>query len=672
MLYRRITLWLVCCGLFLAPLTGMAAQDPPGAKDATEVTVKANDAVKQLLNFGDTKDFENAQKGFIRALPEGGQVQGEHGLVWDMKKYAFINNKMAPPRTVNPSLWRQSQLVMIGGLFKVTDRLYQVRNADLSNMTIYEGDTGLIVADPLICEETARYAMDLYNSERNPDGAKKIVAVIYSHSHVDHFGGVRGIIDEKDVIDGKIKIYAPAGFMEAAVSENVYAGNAMSRRAGYMYGNLLPPGPKGQIGAGLGMTTSTGHVGLIAPTNVITKDIQKEVIDGLHFEFLLTPHTEAPAEMHWYISELRALTAAENCSHTMHNTYSLRGAKIRDPLAWSKYMNQTIQLWADKADVLYGMHHWPDWGKEDILRTLRLTRDGYRFINDQTLHFANMGYTLNEIPEMVHFPKELEHFWAMRGYYGTLYHNVKATYVLHLGWFDGNPCTLHILQQKDADPLYVKYMGGAAKIIEQAKQDFDAGHYRWVAQVLKHVIFAEPKNMDARNLAADALEQLGYQAESGPWRNFYLSGAQDLRSDKQIQEAAPETASPDIIRAMTPSMLFDFTSIRINPEKFGDSAYSFYVTIRHPENSELKDENFILDAKNNVLNHLQVAKKPDAEFDSSIAIDREALDRLVLGESKIAEEIKNGTLTVEGAQGKFAEFLKTMTTFTPDFPIVLP
>ena len=476
-------------------------------KDATKATKDANDRLLEELPFEDRRDFEEAERGFIAPLPDGGVLGAEDGSdVWNTSKFSFIKEDSPAPATVNPSLWRLSQLVLKGGLFKVTDRLYQVRNADLSNLTIVEGDTGLIVFDPLITTEAARWALELYFAHRP---RKPVVAVVHSHSHVDHFGGVKGVVSEDDVAAGKVKIVAPAGFLEAAVAENVLAGNAMSRRASYMYGNLLPPDPKGQVGAGLGMTTSVGTITLIPPTDEITETGQRMTIDGLTFEFLLAPDTEAPAEMHWFIEELGALTAAENCCHTLHNTYTLRGAAIRDPQAWSRYLNETIDRWGHKTEVMYGMHHWPVWGTDRVLELLRKGRDAYRYINDQTLRLANHGHTPVEIAEMVELPDGLAHHWALRGYYGTVNHNVRATYVKYLGWFDGNPANLHTLPPEEVAKRYVEFMGGAQSTLEKARSAYDSGEYRWVAEVVNHVVFADPGNAEARGLQADALEQMG-------------------------------------------------------------------------------------------------------------------------------------------------------------------
>lgn len=370
-------------------------------------------------------------------------VRGSAGnTIWNPAQYSFIIEGSATPDTVNPSLWRQSQLVNMSGLYEVTDGIYQVRNQDLSNMTIIEGDQGVVVVDPMISSETAKIGMDLYYTHR---GQKQVKAVIYTHSHVDHYGGVRGVVDEADVKSGKVKIFAPVDFLDHAVAENVMAGTAMSRRASYMYGNLLPPDATGQVGAGLGMTTSAGTVTLIAPSDIISQTGQTHVIDGLTYEFLWAPGTEAPTEMLWYIKERKAISAAEDASHTLHNTYSLRGAKIREPLPWSKFLNQALDMWGTDAEVLFGQHHWPVWDNDNVVQHLKLQRDLYRYINDETLRLANHGYTEVEIAELFELPESLATVWSSRGYYGSLNHNVKATYVLYLGWFDGNPATLHEL-----------------------------------------------------------------------------------------------------------------------------------------------------------------------------------------------------------------------------------
>lgn len=634
-----------------------ASLDP---KPASPLTLAANAAVQKGLDFSDKRDFEEATRGLIAPLADDGVIKDATGrAVWDTTKFAFLDPDAPVPATVNPSLWRQSCLVMIGGLFQVTDRLYQVRNADLSNMTIYEGDTGIIVADPLISVETARAALELYYAHRP---RKPVLAVIYSHSHVDHYGGVRGVVDEHDVKAGKVAVIAPVGFMEAAVSENLYAGTAMGRRANFMYGNFLDPSPTGRIGAGLGLTCSEGTVTLIAPTQLITQTGQTLHLDGLHFEFMLAPETEAPAEMHWYIPELKALTAAENCVHTLHNTYTLRGAKIRDPLAWSKCLDETLARWGEQAEVMYGMHHWPVWGKERVAEVLGLSRDAYRFINDQTLRLANAGYGPDEIANMLAFPETIDRFWAVRGYYGTLYHNAKATYVKYLGWFNGNPAQLHPLSPVEAARKYVAYMGGAQAVLTKAKEDFAKGEYRWVAEVVSRVVFADPTNAEARELEADALEQMGYQAESGPWRNFYLTGAQELRQGLKRPPIGSQSA--EVVRAIPPDLILDYLAIRLNAVKAGATRLVFNMVF--PESGET----FLVTLENGVLNHRAGTTRHDA--DATLTLRGEGFTALACGMMTPEQATANGSLAIEGDRTALPRLFALLDTFAPYFPLLTP
>ncbi|MGC0840294.1 alkyl/aryl-sulfatase [Pantoea agglomerans] len=629
-------------------------------KDAAPATKQANDALYQQLPFDNKSDFEDAHKGFIAALPDA-VIKGESGnVIWDPKQYAFIKEGEKAPDTVNPSLWRQSQLINISGLFEVTEGIYQIRNLDLSNMTIIEGKEGVTVVDPLVSAETAKVGMDLYFKNR---GKKPVVAVIYTHSHVDHYGGVRGVVDEADVKSGKVKIYAPAGFMESAVSENIMAGNVMSRRASYMYGNLLKADAKGQVGAGLGTTTSAGTVTLIAPTDYVTKTGEKRVIDGLTYDFMMAPGSEAPAEMLWFIEEKKVIQTAEDVTHTLHNTYSLRGAKIREPLPWSKYINDAISRWGDKADVLMAQHHWPTWGNENVNKLLKSQRDLYRYINDQTLRMANEGLTRDEIAAQFKLPPSLATMWANRGYYGSVSHDVKATYVLYLGWFDGNPATLDELPPQDAAKKYVEYMGGADSILQKAKTDYDKGDYRWVAQVVSKVVFADPENKAARNLEADALEQLGYQAESGPWRNFYLTGAQELRNGVK-QLPTPNTASPDTVRAMTPEMFFDYLALHINGEKAANAKAVLNVDFGGDGGK------YKLDLENGVLNHTANSEAQNA--DATLTLSRETLNKVILKEETLKQAQDKGEVKITGNADKVSELLGYMDKFDFWFNMVTP
>jgi alkyl sulfatase BDS1-like metallo-beta-lactamase superfamily hydrolase len=630
-------------------------------KDASEFTKKVNEAVLGELPFDYTKDFEDAARGFVAPLLNGGEVIGESGFpIYDASILDFVGDDDPAPPTVNPSLWRNAKLIKKGGLFKVVDRLYQVRGQDLSNLTIIEGDTGLILMDPLISPEAAKAALDLYFEHRP---RKEVVAMIHSHSHVDHYGGVKGVISEADVKAGKVRVIAPVGFLEAAVSENVMAGTAMSRRAMYHTGILLGPGPTGHVGVGLGIRISIGSATLIPPTEEITETGQKLEIDGLTFEFLLAPDTEAPAEMHWFVEELGALTAAENCCHTLHNTYTLRGAPTRDPQAWSQYLNETIDRWGDRTEVLYGMHHWPVWGKEDVLRTLRNGRDAYRYINDQTLRLANHGYTPVEIGEMIELPEGLAKDWSLRGYYGTVNHNVKATYVKYLGWFDGNPANLHKLPPEEGAKRYVELAGGAEQAIAAARKAFDQGEYRWAAEVLNHVVFADPENREARQLQADTFEQMGYQAESGSWRGHYLTGAQELRHGTPSVPFGG-TATADTVRAMSLSLLFNYFAMRVN----GPDAAGKEITL----NLRFTDsgEEAVLELRNGSLNHSlgRQAEDPDA----TVTLERKDLDAVIVGETNLLDEAKRGTIAVEPEVGPLAELLELLDQFDLWFNVVEP
>lgn len=654
--------WKLGASLLLASTIAFATQvwaaETP--KPATDATKAANDALLKELPFNDKTSFELAHKGFIAPLPSE-PIKGASGnMIWDPNKYGFIKEGAAAPATTNPSLWRQSQLINISGLFEVTDGIYQVRNYDLSNMTIVEGKDGITIFDPLISSETAKAALDLYYQHRPK---KPVVAVIYTHSHVDHYGGVRGVINEEDVKSGKVKVYAPKGFLEHAVAENVMAGTAMSRRASYMYGNLLPPNEQGQLGAGLGTTTSAGTVTLIPPTNIIEKTGEKHTIDGLTYEFLYAPGSEAPAEMLYYIHEKKALNTAEDSTHTLHNTYSLRGAKIREPLPWSKYLNEALKMWGNDVQVMYAMHHWPVWGNQQVRDQLSSQRDMYRYINDETLRLANKGYTMTEIAEQVKLPKGIAQRFSNRGYYGSLNHNVKATYVLYLGWFIGNPATLWELPPEEQAKRYVDMMGGADAVLKKAKEYYDKGDFRWVAEVVNKVVFADPSNQAAKNMQADALEQLGYQAESGPWRNFYLTGAKELREGVK-QLPTPDTASPDTVKAMDLDLFFDYLAMRLKGPEVEDK----HITLNF-DFTDLKQQ-YALEMVNGVLNHTEGMQAKNA--DATITLTRETLNKLMLKETNLKDAVSSGALKVDGAQAKLEELMSYMDNFDFWFPIVTP
>ncbi|MFW1141647.1 alkyl/aryl-sulfatase [Vibrio parahaemolyticus] len=644
-------------GLAMLVVLSASASDP---KDATKATISVNNQVKADLPFNDKKDFENAQKGFI-AKQDVVTIKNDNGdVVWDLEAYKkYISLDKPSPNTVNPSLWRNAQLNMINGLFEVTDGIYQVRGYDLSNITFIKGDKGWIVFDPLISQETAKAALDFINKEL---GERPVTGVFYSHSHIDHFGGVRGIVDEEDVISGKVPIVASQGFTEHAVSENVIAGNAMGRRAVYMYGALLPRNEKGGVNGGLGQTTSTGVATMIKPTDIIEKTGEERTIDGVKMVFQYTPGTEAPTEMNIWFPDKKALWMAENTTNTMHNILTLRGAQVRDALKWSSYLQETIDMWGDDVQVKFQSHHWPMWGQEDIVKYFKKQRDMYKYTHDQTVRLMNQGFIGSEISEMIEFPDEIGKTWSSRGYYGTLRHNSRAVYQRYMGWYNGNPSDLNNLPPTDAAVKYVEYMGGEQEAIKKAQADFDKGNYRWVAEVLKHVVFANPESGKGKALLADAYEQMGYQAESGPWRSVYLQGAFELRNGTP-SAGGTNVASPDIIKNMPPEMLFDYLAVRILPEKAAGKAFVMNLNF-----TDL-DEKYSLYVENSVLNHTtKIAEKPDV----SLVLTKATLDDVQLGNITLEKAIADGQIKLDGNPQVLKDFVGMLDNFNFWFNIVTP
>jgi alkyl sulfatase BDS1-like metallo-beta-lactamase superfamily hydrolase len=544
-----------------------------------------NAEVTDSLPFEDTTDFDDADRGFLGALEPCVIKAADGRVVWDNDSYAFLRDD-APP-SVHPSLWRQSQLAAKQGLYEVVEGIYQVRGLDLSNISFIEGDTGVIVVDPLISTETAAAALALYRRHR---GDRPVVAVIYTHSHVDHFGGVLGVTTQADVDAGRVAVLAPEGFVGHAVQENIYAGTAMTRRASYMYGVLLDRGPRGQVGCGLGQNTSTGEIAVIVPTLDITTTGEVHTIDGVEIEFQMAPGTEAPAEMHFYFPRFRALCMAENATHNLHNLLTLRGALVRDPRAWSGYLTEAIDSFADRTDVAFASHHWPTWGRDRIVEFLGLQRDLYAYLHDQTLRQLNQGYTGIEIAENFAMPPALEQAWHTHGYYGSVSHNVKAVYQRYMGWFDGNPGRLWQHPPEALAPRYVAAIGGIDRVVDLAREAFDAGDFRWAATLLDHAVFTDDNNVAARDLYADTLEQMGYGAECATWRNFFLSGATELRDGNFGTPVS--TTSTTMLNQLTPEQMFDILAISVNGPRaweldlaldvtFTDLAANYRITLRN-------------------------------------------------------------------------------------------
>jgi alkyl sulfatase BDS1-like metallo-beta-lactamase superfamily hydrolase len=625
---------------------------------ATEATIRANREVLDTLPFDESSDFDLVERGFLAPLPDT-VTTDDGGPVWDSRRFDLVEGDA--PDTVNPSLWRQERLSGTSGLFEVVDGIYQVRSLDLSNISFVRGETGWIVLDPLITAEVAAAALELVNThvERRP-----VTAVIYSHSHADHFGGVRGVCTPEDVSSGRVRIVAPVGFTFEAVSENVMAGNAMSRRASYMYGNLLPPGPTGQVGAGLGKTTSTGTFGLIPPTDHIGPDDTSIVLDGVEFRTLYTPDTEAPAEFVFHLPAWRALWTAEVVTHVLHNLYTLRGAQVRDALSWARAIDTMLDRFGADTDLVFASHHWPTWGADAAADLLRSQRDTYRYLHDETLRLANHGETMLEIAERLELPPELVRTWSSRGYYGSVSHNVKAVYQRYLGFFDGNPANLHPHPPVEAARRYVAYMGGADAILERARADHEAGDDRWVAEVVKHVVFADPDNAAARELLADAFTQLGYRAESGPWRNFYLTGAKELRDGVTVLPT-PTTASADVIAAMPTSLILDYLAIRLRHPDAADLAGTTLL--------ELTDvrERHLLELSNGVLHNRSVDADAEVAASATVTTTRAWLDGVLLLEDPAAAFGGDG-VTISGDPSALLAVFGLLDGFPFWFDIVSP
>jgi len=616
---------------------------------ATDATKQALAAAAAHLPLDDTQDFDDAARGFI-AKSEQRQITATDGrVVWDLDAYAFLDGPA--PDTANPSLWRQGQLLIKDGLFEVVPGIYQARGYDLSVISFIEGDIGVIVIDPLISKETAAAAFALYQQHR---GERPVTGMIYTHSHIDHFGGVKGVITVDDVESGRVPVIAPEGFMDYAVSENVFVGTAMSRRAGYMYGAAVEKGQAGQIGAGLGQTTSTGEPTLIPPIVDIATTGEELTVDGVRIVFQVTPGTEAPAEMNFYFPDFRALCTAENTSHTLHNILTLRGAEVRDARAWAAYLTETIDLWGDELEVVFASHHWPTWGQERAVEFLAMQRDMYAYLHDQTLRLINQGYLGAEIAEQLEMPPALVAAWHTHGYYGSVSHNVKAIYQRYLGWYDGNPAHLWQHPPEAAAERYVRLIGGVGATIAKAREFSEQGDLRFAAELASHAVFAAPDDDDARELLATVLERLGFGSECATWRNCFLTGAQELRA-KTIEHT--ELSSAGLAPALTITQLFDSIAIRINgPKAWGERlSIGWHLTDVH--------ENYRMELSNGALIHYPTTGNQAADL--TVTLTKPQLLQL------LATARPEG-IDISGNPAVLGRLMSLIDNPDPDFAIVTP
>ena len=638
----------------------LIAQDhfnPKGSQPSSH-TSSLQSALRDSLPFEDERDFEEARRGFV-AEPDSRQIIGAAGnIVWDMTRYDFLLTG-EDHDSIHPSLQRQATLNMNFGLFEVVpDFLYQVRGFDLANMTLVKGDTGWIIFDTLLTDETAAAAFELATEQL---GEFPIKAVVYSHSHIDHFGGVHGIIDEAEVAAGEVQVIAPSGFMEEAISENVYAGNAMSRRAALQYGRLIPSSPFGQVDSAIGKGLAAGTTGLIAPSLVIEDDYETHVIDGVTMVFQNTPGTEAPAEMNTWFPEQKVFWAAENITATIHNIYTLRGALVRDALAWSKGINEALYRYGREAEVLVSSHNWPRWGNDRIQQVMRAQRDAYANLNNQVLNLANQGVTINEIHNEYKVPESLQQQWSVRQYHGSEFHNSRAVLNRYLGYWDGNPATLAPLSPTDSAPLYVEMMGGAAAILGKAQELHDGGDYRMAMEILNKLVYAEPQNASAKDLLAAVFEQLGYQYESASMRNVFLAAAQELRNGTG-SVPAPRGTSPSLARAMTTSQWWDAVATRVDSERADGE--QFVINFVTPDTGQ----EFVVELSGGTLSNIEGYQSDTA--DATITMNRTDLDTVIMGRTTLAEQLQAGVGSVLGDSSVLLQLAAVLITFNAGFEVM--
>lgn len=630
-------------------------------KPASQFTVQSNNELSKYLDFQNKDDFEAATKGFIATWPEKNIKDDSGNIVWDFSMFDFLNTE-EDINTINPSLLRTARLNNKHGLFKITDGVYQVRGFDLSVMSFMRGKDGWIVIDPLISESTAKAGLKLLLDQVED---LPVTAVIFTHSHIDHFGGIWGVTTKEDIDNDKVEIIAPDGFFKHSVSENVLAGSIMSRRAGYMYGNMVEAGPSGKVDGGLGKTTSTGKPGIVKETLEVFETGEKHTIDGIEIEFQMANGSEAPSEFIFYFPKYRTLMAAEVMTRTIHNISTLRGARTRDANAWATYVDESIDLYAAKSDVMIASHHWPTWGTEKIIEQLEKTRDMYKFVHDQTLRLANHGYTPNEISANITLPDSLGKEWYNRGYYGTVSHNSRATYDFYFGaWWDGNPANLNPLTPTEEGKKYVEALGGEDKAIELAQKAISKGEYRWAVTLLNNVTFANPENMTARYLEADAMEQLGYQAESGPWRNYYLVGAKELREGFK---PAPTPDTTAIASNMPIYSALESLAVKVNPKRA--DGMNTIVNIEVSGDKNLQSGKYALKLSNSVLKTYS-----DRHFDNptiTVSFSHDNFVKLVTNQLSLEEAMNQGEFKVSKPDD-FKALMAIFDTFKPGFGIVTP
>ncbi|MGB2054355.1 MAG: alkyl/aryl-sulfatase [Porticoccaceae bacterium] len=658
---NRVVKWFVCfisaVAITSCDQSSVSVEPSADRFAASEHTIARNRALADKLELANQQDFDDARRGMIAQAPNT-PVKSDSGVqLWDASDYDFVQGEA--PQTVNPSLWRQAKLNNIRGLFKVDERIYQLRGFDLANTSLIKSDSGWILVDPLTTLETTRSAMAFAEQHL---GDIKLTAVIFTHSHIDHFGGVMALLNAEQALANNVPIIAPAGFIEEATSENVIAGPAMTRRSVYMYGNSLERSPLGHVDTGLGKQPIFGSTSILQPTVVIDQPSKAMTIDGVEFEFYNMPNSEAPAELTFYLPQFKAFCGAEIVSHVMHNILTLRGAKVRDALAWSDYIGESIKR-LDNVEIFFNSHHWPTWGHDRIITQMEQQQDMYKFTHDQTLRLANLGYTPKEIAERLTLPQSLAGNFHLRGYYGTLSHNSKAVYQHYLGWYEGNPAHLNPLPAERSSRRYVEFMGGAANILEKAAQSMAKGEYRWVAEVLNHLVFAQPDNNEAKQLLADAYRQLAYQAESGPWRDIYLTGAQELDMGKPDQ-AHDLSLAKNFLLQVPLIQFMKALSVRLDAEKAAGERLVLNILFTDQQ------ENFVLTVRNSVLHYQQLP--PAADADVSLTLTKPLFVDIMVGQAGIQQLLRSDSLQVDGSVLALLKFFSLLDESNDNFNIVTP